>query len=41
MATPADEIIESLTAQDFIDKPLEFFVELEEERRKLIKEGYR
>jgi len=38
---PADEIIENLTAQDFINKPAEFFEELERQRAKQIKEGYR
>jgi len=41
MAIPADKIIESLEAQDFIDKPVEFFEELVKERRKQIQEGYR
>ena len=38
---PVDRIIDSLEAQDFIDKPAEFFEELEKERRKEIQEGWR
>lgn len=38
---PAQRVINSLEAQDFIDRDEGFFKEVEVARRKQIKEGYR
>ena len=41
MAVPAQDEIDNLTAQDIIDKPLEYFKQLEKERKEQIRKGWR